>query len=163
MSPQAYTRRRRWYPTPVLLPGKSHGWRSLVGFSPWGHKELDTAEQLTLSPPQKHLCWYGVVCVCMLNSFSHVWLFATLWTAALQAPLFMGFSRQECWIGLPCPPPGDLPNPGIKPESLKSPAFVGRFFTMSAIWEVQYEVISHDGEKKNQLGFSPEWLIIPCF
>ena len=40
------TRRRQWHPTPVLLPGKSHGWRSLVGWSPWGHKESDTTERL---------------------------------------------------------------------------------------------------------------------
>ena len=40
-----YTRRRRWHPTPVLLPGKSQGWRSLVGCSPWGHEELDTTER----------------------------------------------------------------------------------------------------------------------
>ena len=39
-------RRRQWQPSPVLLPGKSHGWRSPVGFSPWGHKESDTTEQL---------------------------------------------------------------------------------------------------------------------
>ena len=50
------------------------------------------------------------------------------WTAAHQAPLSMGFSRQEYWRGLPCPPPGDLPNPGIKPLSLKFPAVAGRFF-----------------------------------
>ena len=43
---------------------------------------------------------------------------ATLWTLARQAPLSMEFSRQEYWSGLPCPPPGDLPNPGIKPRSL---------------------------------------------
>ena len=43
---------------------------------------------------------------CELSLFSHVWLFATLWTVAHQAPLFMGFSRQEYWSGLPCPPPG---------------------------------------------------------
>ena len=75
------------------------------------------------------------VCVCALarvrplSRFSHVQLFATLWTAARQAPLSMGFSRQECWSGLPCPPPGDLPNPGIKPVSLSSPALAGGFFT----------------------------------
>ena len=45
---------------------------------------------------------------------SHVPLFATLWTVAHQAPLSMGFSREEYWSRLPCPPPGDLPNPGIK-------------------------------------------------
>ena len=49
---------------------------------------------------------------------SYVWLFATPWTvAAHQAPLSMGFSRQEYWSGLPCPPPGDLPNPGMEPRS----------------------------------------------
>ena len=51
----------------------------------------------------------------MLGHFSHVKLFATPWTVARQAPLSMGFSRQEYWNRLPCPPPGDLPNPGIEP------------------------------------------------
>ena len=60
--------------------------------------------------------------VCMLSHFSCVRLFATLWTVAHQAPLSMGFSRQEYWSGLPCPPPGDLLNPGIKAVSLMSPA-----------------------------------------
>ena len=49
----------------------------------------------------------------------------------------MGFSRQEYWGGLPCPPPGDLPNPGIEPVSLKSPALAGGFFTTSATWEAK--------------------------
>ena len=62
-------------------------------------------------------------------------LFATLWTVAHQAPLSMGVSRQEYWTGLPCLPPGDLPDPGIEPKSLKSPALAGRFFTTSATWE----------------------------
>ena len=44
-------------------------------------------------------------------------LFATLWTVAQQAPLFMAFSKQQYWSGLPCPPPGDLPDPGLKPVS----------------------------------------------
>ena len=52
-----------------------------------------------------------------VKSLSHVRLFATLWTVAHQAPLSMGFSRQEYWSGLPFPSPGDLPNPGIKPGS----------------------------------------------
>ena len=51
------------------------------------------------------------------------------WTVASQAPLSVGLSRQEYWRGLPCPPPGDLPNPGIKPESLMFPTLAGRFFT----------------------------------
>ena len=57
------------------------------------------------------------VCACILSCFSLARLFATLRTVAHQASLSMGFSRQEYWCGLPCPPPGDLPNPGIKPAS----------------------------------------------
>ena len=70
----------------------------------------------------------------MLSHFSHVQLFMTLWTVAHQAPLSMGFSRQEYWNGLPCPPPGDLPNLGIKLMSFMSPALAGRFFTTSTTW-----------------------------
>ena len=55
--------------------------------------------------------------MCMLSHFIHVQLFVTPWTVARQAPLFMGFSRQEYWSGLPCPAPGDLPNPVIEPTS----------------------------------------------
>ena len=62
------------------------------------------------------------------HSLSHVWLFATPCTVAHQVPLFMGFSRQEYWSGLPCPPPGDLPDPGIKPRSPAPPALAGGFF-----------------------------------
>ena len=75
----------------------------------------------------------------MRSRFSRVRLFATPRTVACQAPLSMGFSRQGYWSGLPCPPPGDLPNPGIKPESVVSPALAGRFFTTSATWEVHEE------------------------
>ena len=63
-----------------------------------------------------------------VKSLSHVQLFATPWTVALQAPLSMGFSRQENWSGLPFPSPGDLPDPGIKPESPVSPVLAGQFF-----------------------------------
>ena len=75
--------------------------------------------------------------VCMLSHFNHVQLFATPWTIALQAPLSMQFSRQEYWSGLPFPPPGDLPNPGIKPVSPTSPALAGEFFTTSSTWEAR--------------------------
>ena len=74
---------------------------------------------------------------CTLSCFSPVQLFAIQWTAALQAPLSMGFSRQENWSGLPCPPPGSLPDPGIEPGSLTFPVLAGRFFTTSATWEAQ--------------------------
>ena len=59
----------------------------------------------------------------------------TLWSAAHQAPLSMGFSIQEYWSGLPFPSLGDLPNPGIEPKSLKSPVLAGGFFTISTTWE----------------------------
>ena len=72
----------------------------------------------------------GCVCVCVL---SRVQLFVTQWTVVRQAPLSMGSSRQERWSGLPCPPPGDLPDPGNKLASL---ALTDRFF---AIREAQYK------------------------
>ena len=70
------------------------------------------------------------------NCFSHVWLFATPWTVAHQAPLSMGFSRQEYWSGLPFPlHPGGFSDPGIKLISLMYPVLAGGFFTTSATWE----------------------------
>ena len=74
--------------------------------------------------------------VCMLNCFSHVQVFATLWIIDHQAPQLEGFSRQGYWTVLPCPPARDLPNRGIVPLSLMSPALASRFFTTSATWEV---------------------------
>ena len=65
---------------------------------------------------------------------SLVQLFAIPWTIAHQAPLSMGFSRQEYWSGMPSPSPGDLPDPGVVPKSLVSPALAGRFFTASIAW-----------------------------
>ena len=80
-------------------------------------------------------CVLEALCVCMLSPFSHVHLFAILWTVALQAPLSTGFSRHEYWSVLPCPPPGDLPDSGIESASIMSPALAGGFFTTSATWE----------------------------
>ena len=74
------------------------------------------------------VCARACVCVCVcvcaqaLSHFNRVQLFVTLWTVAHQDPLSMGFSRQEYWSGLPYAPSGDLPDPGIKPASLMSPA-----------------------------------------
>ena len=79
----------------------------------------------------------------MLSCFSRVQLFATPWTVALQAPLSVGFSRQEYWSGLPRPPPGDLPDPGIQPASLMSLALPGEFFTTSAPWEALIYTYTH--------------------
>ena len=71
----------------------------------------------------------------VLSRFSCVQLCVTPWTVALQAPLSMGFSRQEYWSGLPFPSPGDLPNRGIEPTCLISPALAGRLFTTSPTGE----------------------------
>ena len=75
---------------------------------------------------------------CVLSHVSCVRLFEILGTIAHQAPLSMGFSRQECWSGLPFPSPGGLPHPGIKLTSLTSPALAGGFFITSTTWEVLF-------------------------
>ena len=81
------------------------------------------------------LCYILVIYVCALRHFSCAWLFVIPWTVAHQAPLSIGFSRQDYWSRLPCPAPGDLPNPGIELMSLMSPVLAGGFFTISTTWE----------------------------
>ena len=79
------------------------------------------------------ICRNSASWVCMhATLLSCVWLFATLWAIAYQAPLFMGFVRQKYWSGLPCTSPGDLLDSGIETTSLMSPALAGGFFTT---WE----------------------------
>ena len=68
---------------------------------------------------------------CVLSCFSHIQLFVILWTVACQGPLSMGFSRQEYWSGLPSPPPGDLPNPGIEPRPPVTLALQADFLLLS--------------------------------
>ena len=80
------------------------------------------------------------MCACVLCHFSYVQIFVTLWTVALQAPLSIGFSRQESWRGLPCPPPGDLLDQEIEPMSVISSALAGGFFTTNATWEKMLEI-----------------------
>ena len=70
----------------------------------------------------------------MLSHFSHVQLFVTPWTVAHQAPLSMDSPGKNTGVGS-CPPPGDLPDQGIKPTSLMSPALADGFFTTSTTWE----------------------------
>ena len=77
---------------------------------------------------------------CVLSHFSRLQLFVTLWIVAHQAPLSVGFSRQECWSEVPFPPPRDLPpcphpHQGIKPASVVSAALAMKVFTTRAIWE----------------------------
>ena len=71
---------------------------------------------------------------CMLNHFSCVQLFVTLWSVARQAPLFLGFSKKEYWSGLPGPPPGDPPDPEIEPTYPAAPAS-----------QVDSSLLSHQG------------------
>ena len=123
--------RRKWQPTPVFLPGKCRGQRSLVAYSPWGLKEPDTTERAgatmgtdtgwedpevwafrrqclgvfespeSISAPsftlpiRKEVYQTNSVCACVLSLQSCLWFCASLWTVARQAPLSMGFSRQE--------------------------------------------------------------------
>ena len=127
--------RRQWQPTPVLLPGKSHGRRSLVGCSPWGCKKLDTTEQIhfhfslsyivegngnplhcsCLENPRDGGAWWAAVCgvgYCCLVTQSYPAI-ATPWPVAHQAPLSLGFPRQEHWSGVSFHSPGDVPDSGI--------------------------------------------------
>ena len=85
-------------------------------------REDQKLKKALFSEPEAEVVSSTVVDLCsccqvpkLLSHFSYVWLLVTLWTIACQASLSTGFSRQEYCSGLPCPPPGDLPDPGIKP------------------------------------------------
>ena len=88
----------------------------------------------------------------MLNSYSRVHLYVTLWTVAHQAPLSMGFSRQEYCSGLPCPSPGDLPDPGIEPVSPIAPAS-----------QADSLLLSYQGSPQAYLGLPLLQYFLPCF
>ena len=72
---------------------------------------------------------------CVLSHFSHVWPFRNLWTLAHQAPLSMGFSKQEYWSGLPCLSPRDLPDQGIEATSPASPALEAGSLPTELSWK----------------------------
>ena len=111
---------------------------------------------------------------CVLCVHNQVQLFVILWTVAQQTPLSMGFSRQEYWIGLPFPPPGDLPDPGIQSWALEFTALAGGFVTISTTWDSESEVaqqcpVLHDPMDCSLPGFSIpgifqtrilEWVVI---
>ena len=132
---------RKWQPTSVFWPGKFHGQRNLVGYSPWGCKELGTTEPVSTAQ-QQILYLYNDITTqstgppsvgsnilaggwpsCIL---SHVLLLTIPWTVAHQAPLSIGLPRPEYWSGLTFPSPGDPPNLATKPAS---PALAVGFFT----------------------------------
>ena len=101
----------------------------------FSHRKLPTLlyiQQVSVRTPCSLSTQPNCVHACVLSCFSRVQLFVMLWTVAHEAPLSMEFSRQKYWSGLPRPPSGDCPDPGIEPESLMSPALTDRFFTTSA-------------------------------
>ena len=140
-----------------------HGQKSLAGYSPWGLKESDMTEWQSTAQHilKRHMVIFDILlkldmkgsCTnTLFGSFFHPRCFLLPCCCCLVASvtsdsvrphglqparLFCpwGFSRQEYWSGLPCPPPGDLPHPGIEPVSLVSPAVADEFFTTSATWE----------------------------
>ena len=117
-------------PTSSLAPSPGSGFTNqCVGHSPRASGTLTlsmTSQLLALGPPGFHTSKLLTICA---ESLSCVQVFLTLWTVACQAPLSVGFPREDYWSALPFPSPGDLPEPGIKPTSLASPALAGRFFT----------------------------------
>ena len=100
-------------------------WLSYMVFCLRPHSSLTIF--ITAVKRKNMMCAY--VCA---QLFSSVHLFVTPWTVAWQAPLSMEVTRQDYWSGLPCPPPRDHPDPGIKPVS---PALTGMFFTIRITWE----------------------------
>ena len=139
-------RRRQWHPIPALLPGKSHGGRSLVGCSPGGRKESDTTERFHFhfhalekerATHSSVLAWRiagkaepGGLPSVGSHRVGHDWSDLAAAAAVVFSPP-VGFSGQKYCSGLPCPPPGDFPDSGIESSSLKSPALAGRFYTTS--------------------------------
>ena len=94
--------------------------------------------------------WYIYAMEYCVWALSSVRLFVTPWTAARQAPLSMRFSRQEYWTGLPCPPPGDLLNPGVESMSLLPPALAGGSFIIEPPGKTHMEYYS--AIKRNEIG-----------
>ena len=88
----------------------------------------------------------------------------TLWTEAYQAPLSMGCSRQELWSGLPCPPPRDLPHPGIEPMSPIAPASAGGFLTAGTPWEAHACICIYVYFFRffSTVGYCDTFSIVPC-
>ena len=120
--------------TPLTHPSKLCMLSVPLRRYPWSLQlppTTSTKSSNLVNPYGNYLTIFFLGCVRACWHFGHVRLFVTLWNLAHQAPLSMGFSRQEYWSGLPCPPPGDLLDPGIEPRSLESPTLVG---SLSIVW-----------------------------
>ena len=120
----------------LICAGRLRGRLRPVLPVPWPHKAcLPPSAMLILSHP---------VCRCApAKSLQSCLTLCTPRDCSRQAPLSMGFSRQAYWSKLLCPSPRDLPDPGIEPASLMSPALAGRFFATSATWEALYSLFDH--------------------
>ena len=119
----------------------------LWGAVGWSGRKCDPEGSPATSchlPTGRILNFSFLIWACVLNHLSHVQLFVTPWTVACQAPLSMGFSRQEYWSGWPCPLPGDFPSPGVESMSLMYPALVSRFFTTGAPWEAPFSSVKEE-------------------
>ena len=120
-------------PTSRIRPYDRSVWLGFSGDVPdWGCRPCSLSTQYPCAAYQ--YTW-------VLSLFSCVQHFVTPWTVAHHASLSMGFSRQEYWGGLPCPPPKDLSDPGVEPKSLMSPALAGGFFTEGGWRRVSRHVI----------------------
>ena len=103
--------------------------------------------------------FYLKVCVHVCTQLlSCVQLFATPRALVCQAPLSMGFPRQEYWTRLSFPPPGDHPDPGIEPSSLESPALAGGFFITNAPWELPKGLVCMKRKKQERKKHSVQQL-----
>ena len=118
---------------PSWLSHHSESFNNCRATECWGLAVLHLPPEMVFSLAEVSLP--TKVQTCIPSHFSCVQFFATLWTVAHQAPLSIGFSRQEYWSGLPRLSLGDLPNPGIELASLMSPALAGGFFATSTIWK----------------------------
>ena len=153
---------------PVLHAPQNEWEQSAVFLCSWPPHLLShvvrsaAGSNLTISSHLSKLCsLHFSLCVCVhmcMESLSLVQLFVTPWTVARQAPLSMGFSRQEHWNGLPFPPPGDLPDPGIKSVYPVASALACRFFTTELPGKLT--AIFFSGEKKSSWDPNPTILEI---
>ena len=116
---------RKQQPTPVLLPGKFHGWRSLVGYSPWRIEESDTTEET--QQQQERRQHYPEQCVCV-----HCLVMSNPTDGSPPGPPSMGFSRQEHWSGLPFPAPKGT----IEGDKVKS---LSRVLFLATPWTVAHQ------------------------
>ena len=93
------------------------------------------------------------------KSLGRVRLFVTLWTVACQAPLALGLSMREDWSGLPCPPPGDLPDSGVGPASPPPSALASEFFPAGTTWEARQYIDTQAKQSVSDHLWSPNWVL----